>query len=481
MGKLTGFKEYNRKNFSKRKIEDRKKDYKEVYISLSEDEMKEQASRCMNCGTPFCNYGCTLGNIIPDWNDLFYRGKWKQAYDSLTLTSNFPEITARICPALCEGSCTLAVNRDAVSIREIEYAIIEKAFEEGYVKPNPPKIRTGKNIAIVGSGPAGMSAAIELNSVGHTVDLYEKDKKLGGILRYGIPDFKLEKWVIDRRLKVMEEEGVILKPNTLVGKDLDIEELLEYDAILLTGGCSIPRDLNVIGRDTKDVHFAMDFLTLQNRIVSGELKKDNKKFKEINAKDKVVVVIGGGDTGSDCVGTSIRQGAKKVYQFEIMPCPSKERDETCPWPDYPRILKTTTSHEEGCERRWNISTKELISEDGNLKKIKALEVEWSKDENGRFTFKEKQGSEFELDVDMLIIAMGFTNPNHCGLIEDLNLDLDPRGNVKADNNKMTNVDKVFTAGDMSTGQSLVVKTMHEGRVAAKKIDEYLMGDSFLIG
>ncbi|MCY6483360.1 glutamate synthase subunit beta [Clostridium aestuarii] len=483
MGKLTGFKEFERNNFNKRSVKERVKDYKEVYVPLTKEEMQQQAARCMDCGTAFCNWGCPLGNLIPDWNDMVYRDDWKKAFDRLNLTSNFPEFTGRICPALCEAACALGVNRKAVSIREIEVSIIEKAYKEGWVKPNPPKVRTGKKVAVVGSGPAGLAAAAELNSAGHNVVLFERADEIGGLLRYGIPDFKLEKNVIDRRISIMEQEGIEFKTNTNVGVDIKAEEFTkEFDAVVLTGGSTIPRDLKAEGRDLKGVHFAMEFLSQQNK------KAADKKIdgEEITAKDKVVVVIGGGDTGSDCVGTSLRQGAKNVYQYEIMPKPSEERNDTMPWPTYPKLLKVSTSHQEGFEegnfvQEWNVGTKKFIGKNGKLIKLNGIKVEWTKDENGRMNLNELEGTEFEIKADLVLLAMGFLHPQHAGVINDLQLELDERGNIKTDEKHMTSKKGIFAAGDMRTGQSLVVKAINDGRVAAKSVDEYLMGETFLRG
>jgi glutamate synthase (NADPH/NADH) small chain len=478
MGKLTGFKEYKRKNFKKRDIKERVEDYKEIYIPASDAELQVQAARCMECGVPFCNWGCPLGNIIPDWNDMIYKDNWEKAFKRLTLTNNFPEFTGKICPAPCESSCTLGVNKQPVSIREIEVSIIEKAFAEGWIKPNPPKIRTGKKVAVVGSGPAGLAVAAELNSVGHEVVVFERNNEIGGLLRYGIPDFKLDKSVVQRRVDLMKAEGIEFKVGVNVGIDVKAEELKEnYDSVVLTGGSTIPRDLIIKGREFEGTYFAMDFLASQNRRVSGE-KID--KF-DITAEGKNVLVIGGGDTGSDCVGTSIRHKAKKVYQFEILPKPPEERDPSTPWPLYPKALKTTTSHEEGCERQWSVATKEIFGKDGKVTGVKVVKVEWEKDENGRFTMSEVKDSEFEFEVDLVLIAMGFVHPQQEGLLNDLDLKYDGRGNVFSDENHMTSEKGIFTAGDMKNGQSLVVRAIADGRKTAKFVDEYLMGESYLNG
>lgn len=478
MGKITGFKEFQRKSFDKRPVKERVKDYKEVYVKLPIEKLRDQGARCMNCGTPFCNWGCPLGNLIPDWNDMVFKGDYEKAFKRLTLTSNFPEFTGRICPALCEGSCTLGVNRNPVTIREIELMIIEKAFAEGWMKPNPPKVRTGKYVAVIGSGPSGLAAAAELNSVGHSVTVFERADEAGGLLRYGIPDFKLEKEVVARRINFMKAEGIEFKTSTNVGVNYKTEDLLkEFDAVVLTGGSTIPRDLKVEGRELKGIYFAMEYLTQQNKKVSG------KKFKEenIDAKDKVVLVIGGGDTGSDCIGTAVRQGAKEVYQYEIMPKPPVERDATMPWPEFPRTYKVTTSHEEGCIRDFCITTKKFSGEDGKLTTINAAKVEWIADEAGRMKMVEIPGSEFEQKVDLVFIAMGFLHPQQEGMLSELGVQFDARGNVITDENYMTTTKGVFAAGDMRTGQSLVVRAINDGRKAAKNVDIYLMGESSLRG
>ncbi|KOF56101.1 glutamate synthase [Clostridium sp. DMHC 10] len=478
MGKLTGFKEYKREVSIKRPVNVRIKDYKEVYERLNEDGIKTQAARCMDCGIPFCSWGCPLGNLVPDFNDMIYKNEWKKAYERISLTSNFPEFTGRVCPALCEGSCTLGSNSDSVSIEEIEYAIIERAYKEGWVKVQQPKVRTGKKVAVIGSGPAGLAAAAELNSVGHSVTVFERADQIGGLLRYGIPDFKLEKHVIDRRIDIMEKSGIEFKTSVNVGLDVDIKDIFDkFDSVLLTGGSTIPRNLKVEGRELDGIHFAVDYLKQQNMRNAG-IKIDGE---EINAKDKVVVVVGGGDTGSDCIGTAIRQGAKKVLQYEIMPKAPIKRDKTMPWPLFPRTFKTTSSHEEGCVREFCVSTKKVEGKDGHIDTLHGIRVEWKKDDTGRMTMTEVPGSEFSEHVDLILIAMGFVHPQHEGIINDLSLKLDGRGNVLTDENHMTSVKKVFSAGDMRTGQSLVVRAMHDGRQAAKAIDEYLMGETSLMG
>ncbi|MBU3216326.1 glutamate synthase subunit beta [Clostridium estertheticum] len=477
MGKLQGFRELKRETAKKRPVKDRIKDSKELFIKFPVDKLRQQGARCMECGVPFCNWGCPLGNLIPDWNDMVYKEKWEKAYDRLTLTNNFPEFTGRICPAPCEGSCTLGVNRDPIAIKEIELNIIEKAFEEGWTNPQEPRVRTGKKVAIIGSGPSGLAAAAELNSVGHDVTVFERDDEIGGLLRYGIPDFKLDKSIVERRVNFMKEEGVNFKTNVNVGIDYSAKDLLaQFDAVALTGGSTIPRDLKVEGRELKGVHFAMDYLKQQNRRVSGK----EIETTEINAKDKVVLVLGGGDTGSDCIGTAIRQGAKSVYQYEIMPKPPANRDDSMPWPTYPRTLKTTTSHEEGCNRDWNVTTRKFTGEDGFVNTLHATKVEWTHTEKG-MQMVEIPGSEFELKVDLVILAMGFLHPQHEGLLTDLGLDFDIRGNVIVDDNYMTKTKGVFAAGDMKKGQSLVVWAIYEGRLVTKNIDEYLMGETSLRG
>ncbi len=478
MGKPRGFMEFDRELPKTRDPKERIKDYKELYLPVPETKSKEQAARCMDCGIPFCHNGCPLGNIIPEFNDAVYQGDWEQAIEILSSTNNFPEFTGRICPAPCEASCVLGINKPPVAIEFIEKSIAEKAFELGYIKPMPPAFRTGKKIAVVGSGPAGLAAAAQLNKAGHTVTLFERDDRIGGLLRYGIPDFKMEKWVIDRRLEVMEAEGVIFKTNTNVGLDISAQELMEeFDAIMLTGGATIPRDLPIKGRELKGIHFAMEFLTQQNKRVAGDDLSD--RF-ELFATDKNVVVIGGGDTGSDCVGTSKRHGAKSVTQIELLEKPPLNRSLLDPWPNWPVILRTSSSHEEGCERNWAIQTKEFIGDaDGNLKSIKVVDIEWVTPERGqRPTLYEVAGTEKEIPCELALLAIGFLYAQPNGLLQDLGIELDGRGNVQT-RKYQTNIGKVFAAGDMRRGQSLVVWAISEGREAAKAMDEYLMGSSIL--
>ncbi len=479
MGKPTGFMEFSREMPSKRPVQERVNDYKEFIEKYPTHKLNQQSARCMNCGVPFCHSGCPLGNNIPEFNDAVYRQSWKEAYDILTSTNNFPEFTGRICPAPCESACVLGINQPPVTIEEIEKHIIEIAFEKGFVKPYKPNVRTGKKVAVVGSGPAGMAAAAQLNAAGHSVTVYERDDAPGGLLRYGIPDFKLEKWVIDRRIALMEEEGVVFVNNTEVGKDIGVSDLLrQFGAIVLTGGSTIPRDLPVPGRELKGVHFAMDFLKQQNKRVSGLY--DNK-LEAILATGKNVVVIGGGDTGSDCVGTSNRQEAKSVTQFELLPKPPETRTSSMPWPTYPMILKVTSSHEEGAERQWAVATKEFIGDkNGNLKALKTVELEWKIGNDGKASFVEVPGSAKEIPCELALLAMGFVHPQHDGLINELAVELDERGNVRAaEKSFQTNIHKIFSAGDMRRGQSLVVWAISEGRECARKVDEFLMGYSVL--
>jgi len=422
MGKPTGFIEFTRELPEKRPVEDRVHDYNEFVHLYEEERLNRQAARCMDCGIPFCHNGCPVGNLIPDFNDAIYRRGWKEAYEILSATNNFPEFTGRICPAPCESSCVLGINQPAVTIEEIEKHVIEIAFQKGYVQPFKGIVRTGKKVAVVGSGPAGLAAAAQLNYAGHTVTVYERDDSPGGLLRYGIPDFKLEKWVVDRRLKIMEEEGVIFKCNAEVGVNISVNDLLRNNhAIVLAGGSTIPRDLKVPGRDLEGVAFAMDFLKKQNKRVANKPEEN-----ALVATDKHVVVIGGGDTGSDCVGTSNRHGAKSVTQFELMPMPPASRTSHMPWPTYPMVLKTTSSHEEGVERQWAVSTKEFIGdENGQLKALKIVDLEWKLTADGRpAQFVEIAGTEREIPCDLALLAMGFLHPQHTGLLSDLGVELD---------------------------------------------------------
>jgi glutamate synthase (NADPH) small chain len=479
MGKPTGFLEYKRELPSKRPVQERRKDYKEFVNLYEPEQLNKQAARCMNCGIPFCHNGCPLGNVIPEFNDAVYREAWQDAYEILVTTNNFPEFTGRICPAPCETSCVLGINQPAVTIEEIEKHIIEIAFEKGFVKAKQPNVRTGKNIAIVGSGPAGLAAAAQLNSAGHSVTVFERDDAPGGLLRYGIPDFKLEKWIIDRRINILEQEGIVFRCNTNVGVDISTSELMrDFHAIVLSGGSTIPRDLPVPGRDLKGIYFAMDFLKQQNKRVSGVPVLNEDVF----ATGKNVIVIGGGDTGSDCVGTSNRHSAKQVTQFELLPQPPKERTSFMPWPTYPMTLKTTSSHDEGCERQWAMATKEFVGDDkGNLKALKIVQLEWKLTDDGRpARFVEVAGTEEVIPCELALLAMGFVHPQQDGLVNDLGVELDERGNVKAsEKSYQTSIDKIFAAGDLRRGQSLVVWAISEGRECARKVDEFLMGTSHL--
>ena len=479
MAKTTGFLEFTRELPEKRPVQERINDYREFVNRFSDEKLNQQSARCMDCGVPFCHNGCPLGNFIPDFNDAVYKQNWQEAYNILSATNNFPEFTGRICPAPCESACVLGINQPAITIEEIEKHIIEIAFEKGFVKPHKPAYRTGKKIAVVGSGPAGLAAAAQLNYAGHLVTVFERDDAPGGLLRYGIPDFKLEKWVVDRRIALMEEEGVVFKCNANVGVDVNMHDLLrEYHAIVLAGGSTVPRDLKIPGRELKGVYFAMDFLKQQNKRVS------NRPFTEedILAAGKNVVVIGGGDTGSDCIGTSNRHQAKSITQFELLPKPPENRNPLMPWPTYPMLLKVTSSHEEGADRHWAIATKEFVGDgNGRLKALKVVDLEWKYNEEGRAVqFVEVAGTEREIPCELALLAMGFVHPQHEGMIEELGVDLDERGNVKAsEKNYQTNISKIFTAGDMRRGQSLVVWAISEGRECARKADEYLMGGSSL--
>jgi len=472
MGNPIGFLEIGRVNFERRAVQERIYDWKEVYKNFPEEQLQAQASRCMDCGIPFCHQGCPLGNIIPDWNDLVYRGQWQDALYRLLATNNFPEFTGRICPAPCEGSCVLGINADPVTIKNIEVTIIDRAFKEGLIRPRRPMVRTGKAVAVVGSGPAGLAAAAQLNQAGHWVTVFERADRVGGLLRYGIPEFKMEKQIVDRRLNIMKEEGVMFRTNANVGVNVAVVELQrEFNAILLAGGATAARDLPVPGRELKGIHFAMDYLPLQNKRCEGDAITD---AEFITAKDKHVVIIGGGDTGADCLGTAHRQGAKSIVQFELLPRPPAERAPDNPWPNWPNIFRTSSAHEEGGEREYCVLTKSFTGRDGQVSQLHAVRVEFE----GR-TMKEIPGSEFSLDADLVLLAMGFLGPERKGMLEQLGVGINERGNVTTNPQKMTTVRGIFAAGDMARGQSLVVWAIREGRQAAKFIDEYLMGSTDL--
>jgi glutamate synthase (NADPH/NADH) small chain len=472
MGDPRGFIKVKRVEGGYRPVEERVNDYNEVEVQLNEEERKLQASRCMDCGIPFCHWGCPVSNIMPEWQDMMYRDDWEAAYRNLQSTNNFPEFTGRVCPAPCEAACVLAANDDAVTIRQNEWYVIDKAWEMGYVKPEPPEVRTGKKVAVIGGGPAGLACADLLNKAGHSVTIYEEMQEFGGFLRYGIPDFKLDKAVVQRRLDLLEKEGITFIGSTRVGIDISSNEIKENnDAVVITIGARQPRDLQVEGRELKGIHFAFDFLAQQNMSCGGEKICESEL---IRALDKKVVVIGGGDTGSDCVGTSNRQGASSIIQLELMPKPPEHRNEEMPWPTWPRLHKVSSSHKEGCERMWNVLTKKVEGDgQGNVKRLHCVKVDWQKDENGRFQMSEVAGSEFSIDADLVLLAMGFVHPEHNGPVNDYGLEKDNRGNIKVDESFKTSVDKIFAAGDSRRGASLIVHAIAEGRKAAASVDEYL--------
>ena len=472
MGNAKAFLTIHRKEAGYRPILDRIADYGEVEQTLNREDRMLQASRCMECGVPFCHWSCTLCNLIPEWQDLLYKGKWFEAYNLLGTTNNFPEFTGRVCPALCEKSCVLNLDNQPLTIRENEASIAEYAFLEGHVKAYPPKTRTGKKIAVIGSGPAGLATADMLNRKGHTVTVYEKDESIGGLLRLGIPDFKLNKEIIDRRLNLLKEEGIRFETGIEAGKDLPVEKLLSnFDAVCLTIGAGTPRDLPIEGRELKGIHFALDFLKQQNRVVAGQIIPADR---QISAKGKKVLVIGGGDTGSDCVGTSIRQKANQVTQIEILPTPPQGHNPDTPWPYYPNILKTSSSHLEGCVRRWSLASKRFIGEEGRLTGVEVAEVEWTKEDSGRFVMKETGKIEV-IPADLVLLSMGFVHPVHEGLLDDLGVKYDAKGNIEAVKPNESSVAKVFVAGDVTLGASLVVRAIDSGRKAAEAIENYLQG------
>ena len=477
MGKPTGFIEIHRKKQTTRPVAERLKDWNEVYLPYPQEELQKQGARCMDCGIPFCHQGCPLGNLIPDWNDLVYRNRWEPAIERLHATNNFPEFTGRLCPAPCEGSCVLGINDDPVTIKSIEVAIVERAFENGWVTPQPPLVRTGKKVAVVGSGPAGLAAAEQLNRAGHFVTVFEKSDRIGGLMRYGIPEFKMEKKVLNRRLDLMEQEGVTFRAGVNVGVDVTLDQMKsEFDAVVLAGGAGWPRDLQVPGRELKGIHYAMEYLTLSNKRVEGDPIRDGDF---ITAEGKRVVIIGGGDTGADCLGTVHRQGALSVHQFELLPRPPDTRAAENPWPQWPNVFRVSTAHEEGGERVYSVSTQRFSGDSqGRVSKLHGSKVELVR-KDGRMAFENVPDGEFEMDVDLVLLAMGFLGPERQGLLDNFGVKLTERGNVWRDANWMTSVPGVFTAGDMQRGQSLIVWAIAEGRSAARGVDLYLMGKSDL--
>ncbi|MBN1256874.1 MAG: glutamate synthase subunit beta [Planctomycetes bacterium] len=479
MSKPDDFLKFTRQTAPRQQVEERLAHYREIYLDIAEEELLNQASRCMECGVPFChNFGCPLGNLTPECNELVSQGRWREALAFLHSTNNFPEITGRVCPAICETACALAVNDEAVAIRQTELAIVEKGFQKGWIVPFLPKVNTGKKIAVIGSGPAGLAAAQQLRRVGHEVTVFEKADRPGGILRYGIPDFKLEKWVLDRRLEQMRAEGVWFEVNCEAGVDMSATFLLKrFDAICICIGAWEPRDLPIPGRELDGIHFAMDYLIQQNQRNAGKNIPDEIS---ISAKGKQVIIVGGGDTGNDCLGTALRQGAASVTQMEILPCPPEGENPTTPWPLWPQILRTSSSHEEGGERLWSVCTTSFNGSDGKVQGLNVVKVEWgSPDENGNRDMKILEGSDFELRADLVLLSMGFVHPVHPGLLESLGLAFDKRSNVAVDSEMMTSLPGVFAAGDAATGASLVVRAIAAGRYLAYQVDRYLMGESML--
>jgi glutamate synthase (NADPH) small chain len=481
MGKITGFLEIERQDRPYEKPEERIYNYREFVHNLPAHQVSQQAARCMDCGIPFCHQGCPVNNLIPDWNNLVYRDQWRTASETLHSTNNFPEFTGRICPAPCEASCTLNIIDNPVTIKTIECQIVDRAWEEGWVQPVMAPKKTGKTVAVVGSGPAGMAAAQQLARAGHSVTLFEKSDRIGGLLRYGIPDFKMEKHHIDRRMRQMEAEGVVFRTSVEVGVTVSMDMLLaDYDAVVLSGGAEAPRDLPIPGRELDGIHFAMDFLTQQNKRVAGDSEAKAAPNGTLSAKGKHVVVIGGGDTGSDCIGTSNRHGAASVTQFEIMPQPPIKENKMLVWPDWPLKLRTSSSQQEGCERDWSVQTKRAIGENGKITALQCVRVDWQLGDGGQMKLMEVPGSEFTLKADLVLLAMGFVGPRKQGLVEQAGVELDARGNVKAPlTNYQTSKTKIFSCGDMRRGQSLVVWAIREGRQCARGVDEFLMGSSEL--
>jgi glutamate synthase (NADPH/NADH) small chain len=477
VGKPTGFIEIKRAKPKSRPIEVRVRDWKEVYLLEAEADLRQQGARCMDCGIPFCHQGCPLGNLIPDWNDLVYRNRWRAAIDRLHATNNFPEFTGRLCPAPCEGSCVLGINDDPVSIKSIEVSIVERAFAEGWIQAKPPAVRTGRRVAVVGSGPAGLAAADQLNRAGHTVTVFERADRIGGLLRYGIPEFKLEKRILDRRLRLLEQEGIVFRAGVNVGVDVTAEHLRrQFDAVVLCGGATAPRDLPIPGRDLKGIHFAVDYLTQQNRRCEGDPVAAGDI---ISAEGKHVVIIGGGDTGADCLGTTHRQGAASVSQFELLPRPPETRAADNPWPLWPAIFRTSSAHDEGAERHYSVSTHEFVATgEGRVAALKAVRGEMLR-EGGRMRFVPLPGSEFEVKADLVLLAMGFLGPERGTLLGDLGVRMTERGTVWRDENWMTSEPGVFAAGDLQRGQSLIVWAIADGRSAARGVDAFLMGASQL--
>jgi len=477
MGKVTGFLEIKYQKWPARPVDERLQDWKDVYLPYRDQDLRAQAARCMDCGIPFCHQGCPLGNLIPDWNDLVYRDHWKDALARLHATNNFPEFTGKLCPAPCEGSCVLGINDDPVAIKAVEMSIIDRGFEEGWVRAQPPATRTGKRVAVVGSGPAGLAAAQQLNWAGHLVTVFERDDRIGGLLRYGIPEFKMEKRLLDRRLALLEEEGILFRTNCNVGVNVPVRELTEgFDAVVLAGGACQPRDLPIPGRDLQGVHFAMDYLTPQNRRNEGDTVPD---ADFISAAGRRVVIIGGGDTGADCLGTAHRQGAQSVHQIELLPQPPGQRASDNPWPLWPNVFRISSAHEEGGERFFAVSTQRFLGDEhGGVRGIEALKVEMVR-EGGALRFRPVLESEFTLEADMVLLAMGFVGPERPGLLGELGVEFTERGNVRRDESWMTSVPGVFACGDMQRGQSLIVWAIAEGRSAAKGVDAWLMGDSTL--